>query len=64
MDHESTVRELFAAARIPASDTEVAGAAAALPGVQAGVESLYAVPEARYADPALRFRAEVADVDW
>lgn len=47
-----------------ATATEVAAAAAALPGVQSGVEALYAIPAARYADPALRFRAEVEDVSW
>jgi hypothetical protein len=62
--HETAVRELLAAARIPASEIEVAAAAAALPGVQSGVEALYAIPTARYADPALRFRAEVEDVSW
>lgn len=62
--HETAVRELLAAARIPVGETEIAAAAGALPGVQAGVEALYAIPEARYVDPALRFRAETADVDW
>jgi hypothetical protein len=62
--HEAAVRELLAAARIPASESECAAAAAALPAVQAGVESLYAIPDARYVDPALRFRADVSEVDW
>jgi hypothetical protein len=38
-----------------------------VPGYQAqnaGVEMLYAVPEARYADPALRFRADARITDW
>ncbi|MFC4946982.1 hypothetical protein [Pseudonocardia sp. GCM10023141] len=57
-DDATTVRALLAAARIPASDAEVTGLTAAYPGIRAGIEELYAAPEVRYLDPALRFRAE------
>jgi hypothetical protein len=65
-DDATTVRALLGAARIPASDAEVSGLTAAYPGIRAGIEELYATPEARYMDPALRFRAEAVgpDTDW
>jgi hypothetical protein len=58
------VRTRLAAAGLPADDTELADLAAALPGQRAAVAALYAVPAARYVDPALRFRADAAIVDW
>lgn len=48
----------------PASD-EAAMMCAAYPAFRAAVDALYDVPEARYADPALRFRAaDTARTDW
>ena len=58
------VRTLLEAAGIPASDDEVAELAARYPAVRAAVDSLYAAPAARYADPALRFRADARITDW
>jgi hypothetical protein len=57
-------RTRLAAAGLPASDAELADLAAALPLQRAAVDALYAVPAARYVDPALRFRADAAIVDW
>ncbi|RKN39040.1 hypothetical protein [Streptomyces hoynatensis] len=58
------VRALLAAAGLPASEAEIRRFAAAYPGYRAAADALYAVPEARYADPALRFRAEARITDW
>jgi hypothetical protein len=55
---------LMSRAALPLSALELAELAAAYPLQQAGVEALYAVPEARYADPALRFRADARMADW
>ena len=62
----ATVATLLGAAGIPASSGEISEAVGAYPMLRAGVESLYALPEARYADPALRFRAEAVgqETDW
>jgi hypothetical protein len=49
---------LLSRARLPLSAVELAELAASYPLQQAGVEALYAVPEARYVDPAMRFRAD------
>ncbi|HEX4360773.1 MAG TPA: hypothetical protein VH141_24785 [Pseudonocardia sp.] len=58
------VRLLLAAAGLPASDDEVAALAAHYPALREATDALYAPPEVRYADPALRFRAEAEIVDW
>ena len=58
------VRTLLAAAQLPASEAEIARLAAGYPAYRAAADALYAVPEARYADPALRFKAEARIVDW
>jgi hypothetical protein len=61
-----TIRALLREASIPASDTEIEAYAAAYPHLRAGVEALYAPPEVRYLDPALRFRADAVgpETDW
>lgn len=63
---ESTavVRTLLAAAGLPASAGEIDALAAHYPAHRAAVDGLYAVPEARYVDPALRFAAAARIVDW
>jgi hypothetical protein len=55
---------MMSRAALPLSASELAELAASYPLQQAGVEALYAVPEARYADPALRFRADARMADW
>jgi hypothetical protein len=68
MESETTnaVRTMLAAARLPASEPEIAALTAGYPAMLAGVEALYAPPEVRYLDPALRFRADAVArvVDW
>jgi hypothetical protein len=61
---ESTVRALLAAARLSPSEDEVAGLVAMYPDYRAGIEALYAVPETRYANPALVFDAAPVFADW
>jgi hypothetical protein len=58
------LRMLLDAAGLPASDAEVAALTEQYPAMRAGVDALYAPPEVRYADPALRFRADAAITDW
>jgi hypothetical protein len=52
MESETTnaVRTMLAAARLPASEPEIAALTAGYPAMQAGVEALYAPPEVRYLD--------------
>ncbi|GAA2146868.1 hypothetical protein [Actinomadura napierensis] len=49
---------LLSRARLPLSAVELAELAASYPLQQAGIEALYAVPEARCVEPTLRFRAD------
>jgi hypothetical protein len=58
------VRMLLAAAGLPASDAEVAALAEHYPALRQATDALYTPPEVRYADPALRFRADAQIVDW
>jgi hypothetical protein len=56
---------MLAAAGLSPSPEEVTAIAAAYPALREAVDALYQVPEARYADPALRFRAaDTARSDW
>lgn len=62
---EAAVREMLTAAGLSPSQDEIAAACAAYPEFRGSVDALYDVAEARYADPALRFRAaDTARVDW
>jgi hypothetical protein len=62
---ESAVRGMLAAAGLSPSEDEVAALCDGYPSFRASVDALYEVAEARYADPALRFRAaDTARVDW
>lgn len=61
---DAAVRVLLGAAGIQPSDEEMAIFAAAYSEVQAGVDSLYAIPEARYASPALVFSATPTFAEW
>ncbi|MCS5713183.1 hypothetical protein NVV95_01315 [Herbiconiux sp. CPCC 205716] len=57
IDPESAVRTMLALARISPSEEEISGLIAGFAPARAAVRMLYAVPEARYAEPALVFRA-------
>ncbi|MBF8193452.1 hypothetical protein ITP53_48825 [Nonomuraea sp. K274] len=59
-----TVGRLLAAAGLTVPENEIELLAAGYALQRAGVDALYAVPEARYADPALRFRADARMTDW
>ncbi|KWF32960.1 hypothetical protein WL86_29855 [Burkholderia diffusa] len=64
-DAVATVRALFYASGLPASDVEIAGIAKGYPGLRAGINALYDVPGARYSDPAMRFLPDVGtSPDW
>jgi hypothetical protein len=63
-DIETTVRTLVAAAGLTPSEEELATLVAGYPGYKAGIESLYAIPEARYAAPGLIFSATPTFADW
>jgi hypothetical protein len=58
------VKTLLDQATLPASEDEIAAYAAGFAAQRAAVDALYGVPEARYADPALRFRAGARIIDW
>ncbi|HJQ44724.1 MAG TPA: hypothetical protein VJ870_00170 [Amycolatopsis sp.] len=58
------MKTLLSAAKLPASGTEIETYAAGYAVQRASVDALYEVPEARYVDPALRFRAGARLVDW
>lgn len=61
---EITVRSLLAAAKLAPSEEEIAGLVDGYEDYRAGIEMLYAVPEARYASPALIFNAAPVFADW
>ena len=63
-DAETVVRMLLGEAGLPASEAEIATLAAAYPAFKAGIESLYAVAEARYESPALHFEVSPVFSDW
>jgi hypothetical protein len=58
------LRMLLDAAGLPASDDEIAALAAQYPAMRAATDALYAPAVVRYADPALRFRADARITDW
>ncbi|MFD4196306.1 hypothetical protein [Amycolatopsis thermoflava] len=64
MDDLTMVRGLLDAAGITASEAELAAYVPAYAGQRASLDALYEVPEARYTDPALRFRAGARVEDW
>jgi hypothetical protein len=57
VDPAVLVPELLRAAGISPSEEEIAMMVAQFPGRAAAIESLYAVPEARYEEPGLVFHA-------
>ena len=58
------VKTLLDAAGLPASEAEITAYAAGFAEQRAAVDALYTVPEARYAAPALHFRASSRVADW
>jgi hypothetical protein len=61
---ETKVRVAMLAAGLSPSDGEIDSLVATYADYQAGVESLYAIPETRYASPALVFTATPVFADW
>jgi hypothetical protein len=62
---ETAVRAMLAAAGLAPSEAEIVSLCAGYPAFRTAIDVLYQVPEARYADPALRFRAaDTARADW
>ena len=58
-------RMLLAASGLSPATEEAAMMCALYPAFRAAVDALYDVPAARYADPALRFRAaDTERTDW
>ncbi|WP_020498695.1 hypothetical protein [Sciscionella marina] len=64
MTDTDVIKTLLAAARLTASDPELDAYATRYTPQRLSVDALYTVPEARYADPALRFRAHARTQDW
>lgn len=63
-DAVAEVAGMLARCGLPAPPYEVAYLAAEYPYLKAGIDMLYAVEEARHADPALRFRAGARLASW
>jgi hypothetical protein len=63
-DTDLTVRNLMATAGLSPSEDEMATLIAAYPEFKAGIESMYAVAETRYASPGLIFTATPIFADW
>jgi len=61
---QATVQTLLAIAGLSPSPEEVATLVDAYPTFKAGIESLYAIPEARYESPALIFDPTPVFADW
>ncbi len=55
---------LLAGATLSPGESEMRALALGYRDVRAAVDTLYAVPEARCADPALRFVADARIIDW
>lgn len=64
MSSVDTVRALLDTACLPASEAEIRALAAGFGAYRASIDALYAVDAARYADPALRFRAQAQCAEW
>jgi hypothetical protein len=58
------LKNLLAAAQLPASEAETAAYETAYVAQRAAVDALYEVSAARYVDPALRFRAGARIAQW
>ncbi|MFB8275453.1 hypothetical protein [Nocardia colli] len=58
------IRTLLNAAGLPANSAEIAGLATTYLAYRAAIDALYAVPAARYVDPATRFHASARVEEW
>lgn len=63
-DIEATVRTFLATAGLSPSEEEIAALVEVYPRHKAGIESLYAIPAARYESPALIFNPTPVFADW
>jgi hypothetical protein len=64
-DSKSEARIMLAASGLPPGPEEAATMCAVYPAFRAAIDALYDVAAARYADPALRFRAaDTNRADW
>ncbi|HEX4244835.1 MAG TPA: hypothetical protein VHY77_04650 [Acidimicrobiales bacterium] len=61
---EAMVRSALFAAGLSPSEEEIASLVEGHADYRAGIDSLYAVPETRYASPALTFSATPVFADW
>jgi hypothetical protein len=62
---ETELRAMLAASGLSPTAEEIAMICAGYAAFRGAVDALYDVPEARYADPALRFRAaDTKRTDW
>jgi hypothetical protein len=64
MGAADVVRTLLGEAGLPASPEEVERLAASYVELRAGIESLYAVAEAKYESPGLHFDPDPTHADW
>lgn len=64
MSEPDIIRTLLDAAGLPASGAEIAGLATTYLAFRAAIDALYAVPAARYVDPATRFHAAARLAEW
>ncbi|MGH3249762.1 MAG: hypothetical protein ACRDOI_26665 [Trebonia sp.] len=64
-DPQAEARAMLAASGLSPAPDEAAAMGAAYPAFRAAIDALYDVAAARYADPALRFRAaDTGHADW
>ena len=64
-DPTSAARIMLAASGLRPGQEEAATMSAVYPAFRAAIDALYDVAAARYADPALRFRAaDTSRADW
>jgi hypothetical protein len=61
---EAMVRSALHAAGLSPSEEEIASLAEGYGDYRAAIDALYAVPETRYASPALTFSATPVFADW
>jgi hypothetical protein len=63
-DDRAIVTTLLGEAALPASPDEIASLARVYRKLRAGIESLYAVADARYESPCLNFDPNPTFADW
>jgi hypothetical protein len=60
----ATVRSALASFGVSPTEAELSSIALGWDLQRAAIDRLYAAPEARYAEPALRFHADAVAVEW